>query len=154
MKISRQIGTTSEILSVFLRDATNVSSKGLANIVASSVSYGICRNDQALVSSGACSTSTGALGLYFASTLTQLSSTLALGWYQFGVPDFVFASGTSAVLHMYGAPNMADTPIEIELTKSNNQVYASTVPVAGVNVSSINGATVQGDGTSGNLWRG
>ena len=201
MKISRQVGTVSEVLSVFIRDATNVSSAGLANVVASSVSYGILRNNQATVSSGTCSTSTGALGLYFTSTLTQASSTLALGWYQFGVPDFAFASGSSSLIHLYGAVNMAPVPIEIELTKTNNQQYTSssiysstniiqsvtnsvgvstvTTPVSvssgtwqagvsslsvSVDVSSsimvssnavqMNGTTILGTGTAGDLWRG
>ena len=32
---------------------------------------------------------------------------------------------------MYGAPNMAPVPVEVELTKDNNQVYVSTVNFLG-----------------------
>ena len=189
-KISRQVGTTNEILNIFIRDATNVSSAGLANVSSTSVSFAWMRSDQNGVSSGT-ATAGGTLGTYSVSTLTQMSSSLALGWYQFSPPNAVFLSGTSAILHLYGYPNMAPTPIEIELTKTDNQSYVSTVKVlgtvnpvgvstvtipvgvssgvvgvssatipfgvssltAGVNVSSINGVTVIGAGTSGDLWR-
>ena len=146
-KISRQVGTTNEILNIFIRDVTNTSSFGLANVSSSAVNFSWMRNNQATVSSGI-ATAGGTLGTYSVSTLTEMSSSLALGWYQFSPPNEVFASGNSAILHLYGYPNMAATPIEIELTATNNQA------ISGVNVSSINGATVTGDGTSGNLWRG
>jgi hypothetical protein len=131
MKISRQVGTTNEILSVFIQDGTVSTGAGLANIVASSVSFGILRSNQATVSSGSCS-SGGTLGTYGVSTLTQMSSTLMLGWYQFCPPDYAFASGTSVALHLYGAPNMVALPMEIELTKFNNQAYVSTYDIRSV----------------------
>jgi hypothetical protein len=124
-KISRQVGTTNEILNIFIRDATNVSSAGLANVSSTSVSFSWMRSDQNGVSSGT-ATAGGTLGAYSVSTLTEMSSSLALGWYQFSPPNTVFTSGTSAILHLYGYPNMAPTPIEIELTKDNNQQYVSS----------------------------
>lgn len=140
MKISRQVGTVSEVLNIYIQDVSVSTGAGLANVVASSVSYGILRNNQATVSTGTLSTSTGALGLYFASTLTQASSTSALGWYQLGVPNFVFASGSSSLLHLYGAPNMVPLPIEIELTKTNNQQYTSSTIFSSTNtIAAVNG---------------
>jgi hypothetical protein len=140
MKISRAVGTVSEVLSLFIQDATVTTGAGLANIVASSVSFGWMRNDQAAVSSGTCS-SGATLGTFTVSSLTQASSSLALGWYQFGVPNGVFTSGRSAFVHLYGAPSMAPLPIEIELTKLDNQTYLSSVAIStiagGVRVSSI-----------------
>ena len=163
MKISRQVGTTNENLNIFVRDATNASSAGLANIVASSVNFGWCRNDQAALSSGTCSTSTGTLGTFTVSAFTQVNSTSSLGWYQFGVPNGIFASGRSALLHLYGAPNMAPVPIEIELTKFDNQAYVSTGTVlldptygpAGAistNIVQVAGTAVTGTGAAGNRW--
>lgn len=131
MKISRQVATASQILHVFIQDATVSTGAGLANIVASSVSFGILRNNQATVSSGSCS-SGGTLGTYGVSTLTQMSSTLMLGWYQFCPPDYAFASGDSVAIHMYGAPSMAPLPMEVELTKFNNQAYVSTYDIRSV----------------------
>ena len=139
-KIARQVGTASEKLNVFIRNDSNTSSAGLANIVASSVSFAWKRDDQATVSSGSCS-SGGTLGTYSVSSLTQMSSTLMLGWYEFGAPDSLFVSGRSVALHMYGAPNMVPVPMEIELTKLDNQQYVSSYNIStqagGVRVSSI-----------------
>ena len=134
MKISRQVGTVNEILNIYIQDATVSTGAGLANVSSTNVTFAWCRNNQVAASSGTCSTSTGALGLYFVPTLTQTLSTNMLGWYQFCVPDGVFASGTSAALHLYGAPNMAPVPIEIELTKTNNQQYTSSTIFSSTNV--------------------
>lgn len=172
-KISRQVGTLSEKLAIFVRDATNTSSAGLANIVASSVAFTWCRDDQATFSSGTCS-SGGTIGTYNVSMFTQFSSTSSLGWYQFCPPDGMFASGRSALLHIYGAPNMVPVPLEVELTKLDNQTYLSSVAIStvgggvrvsssvtvgvsslgglGVNISSVNGVTVTGTGAPGNRW--
>lgn len=121
MKISRQVGTASEIVNVFIQNATVSTGVGLANVSASSVNFSWCRNNQATISSGTCSSNT-VLGTYSTSALIQLSSTSSLGWYQFGAPNGVFVSGGSAVLHLFGGPAaMAPVPMEIELTATNNQ---------------------------------
>jgi len=143
MKISRQVGTASEIVNVFIQNATVSTGVGLANVSASSVNFSWCRNNQAAISSGTCSSNT-VLGTYSTAALTQLSSTSSLGWYQFGAPNGVFVSGGSAVLHLYGGPAaMAPVPMEIELTATNNQailpVSVSTMATpVGVSSASVN----------------
>ena len=142
MKISRQVGTVSEVLSIFIQDSTVSTGAGLANVSASSVNFAWCRNNQAAISSGVC-TAGGTLGTYSVSTLTQLNSTSTLGWYQFSPPDVVFLSGRSAILHLYGYPNMAPVPMEIELTAGTNQainpVSVSTMATpVGVSSASVN----------------
>lgn len=122
--ISRSVGTTSEKLAVFVPDATVSTGAGLANIVASSVSIGWWRNDMSAVSNY--TATTGTLGTWGTSSFVQHSSTDALGWYQVSVPDGAFVSGSEAILHIYGAPNMAPVPVLIELTKENNQQYTSS----------------------------
>ena len=142
MKISRQIGTTNQILNIYIQDYTVSTGAGLANVSASSVNFAYARNNMASTSSGVC-TAGGTLGTYGVSTLTQISSTSTLGWYQFCPPNQLFASGNSAILHIYGYPNMAPVPMEIELTATNNQsilsvnVSGMTVPV-GVSSASVN----------------
>jgi len=112
-------------------------------VSASSVNFSWCRNNQAAISSGTCSSNT-VLGTYSTAALTQLSSTSSLGWYQFGAPDGVFVSGGSSVLHLYGGPAaMAPVPMEIELTATNNQailpVSVSTMATpVGVSSASVN----------------
>lgn len=133
MKISRQVGTTNEVLAVFIQDYTVSTGAGLANVSSSSVNFAWCRNNQTAISSGIC-TAGGAIGTYSVSTLTQLSSTSTLGWYHFSPPDVLFLSGRSAILHLYGYPNMAPVPIEVELTATNNQ----TIQPVGVSSASVN----------------
>lgn len=162
-QISRQIGQTSQKLNVFVQDATVTTGVGLANVIASSVSFGWCRDDQATISSGTATNST-ILGTWSSAAWTQLSSTAMLGWYQFGAPDGIFTSGSLASIHFYGIPSGAVVPTLVELTKTNNQQYASSTnfssasnvvaPVgsssqsAGVNVTSIagSGAVTSGAG--------
>ena len=155
--IQRQTGTVSSKIRIFVNDATVSTGAGLANIVASSVSFGWSRDNMSAVSTGTCTT--GTLGTYGVSSFVQASSTGALGWYEFSPPDGVFLSGSSCILHFSGAPSMAPVPILIELTKTDNQTFmssqtisttlnslglvgsvnASTVSV-GVNASSVTGA--------------
>lgn len=145
-KISRQVGSSSQILEIFIQDATVSTGAGLPNVVASSLSFSWWHTPgQAAASSGTASTA-GAIGTFSTSALTQISSTLALGWYQFGSPDGLYVSGDTAHMHFYGAPSMAPLPLEIELTKTNNQQYASSTSFStaaaltgGVNVTSIVG---------------
>lgn len=142
-KISRQVGSSSQILDIFIQDATVSTGAGLPNIVASSVSFSWWHTPgQAAASSGTASTA-GAIGTFSTNALTQISSTLALGWYQFGSPDGLYASGDTAHMHFYGAPSMAPLPLEIELTKTNNQQYASSTnfsSVANANLATILGS--------------
>lgn len=131
MKLSRQVGTASEVLDIFVSDASVTTGAGLANVIGSSVSYSWWHNDQASASTGTASTA-GAMGVYSTSAWVQVSSSNALGWYQFGAPNGVFASGRSAAIHFYGAPGMAPLPVEVELTKTDNQTYTSSQSIGNV----------------------
>lgn len=131
MKISRQVGTTNEILNVFVSDASVTTGAGLANVSGSSVAYAWFRSDATGASTGTASTA-GSMGVYSTSAWVQVDSTNAKGWYQFGVPNGIFASGRSGALYMNGAPNMAPLPIEIELTKTDNQTYMSSQAIGNV----------------------
>src|SRR3990167_6154422 len=144
MKISRQVGTASEILNLFVSDASVTTGAGLANVIGSSVAYAWWHNDQAAASTGTASTA-GAMGIYSTSAWVHISSTAARGWYQFGTPNGVFASGRSAALYFNGAVNMAPLPVEVELTKINNQQYdSSTVFLAHTSTSPANLLQVYG----------
>lgn len=129
MKISRQVGTTNEILQLFVQDATVSTGAGLANLQASSFSSYWCRNDQTSTSSIVlASSAASSLGLYASGKWLEVNSTFMRGWYQLSVPDGVFASSRTVALHLYGHPSMAPVPIEIELTRFNNQGYVSSQP--------------------------
>jgi hypothetical protein len=130
--ISRQVGTVSSLVNVFIPNATVSTGAGLANIVASTVVLAWYRNDMSAVSST--TLTTGTLGTWASSTMTQIGSTSTLGWYQVSVPNGVFVSGDNALVHLAGAANMAPVPVLIELTKTDNQSYLSTQVVGRVNL--------------------
>lgn len=137
--ISRAVGTTSQLLPVFIPDATVSTGAGLANIVASTVVLAWYRNNMTAISSN--TLTTGTLGTWNSSTFSQISSTSTLGWYQVSVPDGVFFSGDTSVLHLYGAANMAPVPVLVELTKFNNQNFVSSYVFSSTNtVSTISGS--------------
>ena len=129
--ISRQVGTVSTHVNVFVPNATVSTGAGLADIVASTVTLAWYRSDSSGVSSY--TLTSGTLGTFAGSTMTQASSSLALGWYQVALPDSLFASGHQAVVHLSGAASMAPVPVLIELTKTDNQVYTSSQVFAQVN---------------------
>ena len=129
--ISRQVGTTGELLPVFIPNATVSTGAGLANVSSANVTVGWMRNNSTAVTSFTCTT--GTLGTWATSSLVQVNSTFALGWYQLSVPDAVFASGSTAFLHMYGAASMAPVPVLLELTKTNNQQYTSSTIFSSTN---------------------
>ena len=114
MKLSRQVGTASQLLNVFVQDATVSTGAGLINVVGSTVSYTWFRSDQVGASTGIASTA-GSMGVYSTSAWTQVNSNNALGWYQFGAPDGVFLSGDSAAIHFYvsSGPNVIMAPLPL-----------------------------------------
>lgn len=138
--ISRKVGSASQILEVFVNDATVSTGAGLANIVASSVTFAWFRSNMAAVSSGTCTT--GTLGTFGVSSFVQALSTNALGWYQFCPPDGVFLSGSSAAIHLSLAPSMAPLPILIELTATDNQTAMSSQTISTFLSGSVNASTV------------
>ena len=143
MKLSRAVGSTSQKLNIYIQDATVSTGAGLANVSAANVTCTIFRDDMTSTSTLTCSTSTGTLGTFNVSCLTQIHATLALGWYQLCVPNYAFASGSSVLIHLYGAASMAPLPIEVELTKFDNQAYVSSTKVLGtVNPVGVSSATI------------
>jgi hypothetical protein len=130
--ISRQVGTVSSLVTLFLNDRTVSTGAGLANIVASTVRITWLRSDQAAVSSW--TLTTGTLGTWTGSTMTQVGSTSTLGAYQFSLPDGAFVSGDSVYIQFMSSTSaFAEVPLVIELTKTNNQTYLSSQMVGSVN---------------------
>jgi hypothetical protein len=147
VKISRAIGQTSQILNLFVQDGSVSTGAGLANIPATTVSYTWFHNTQAAVSTGT-GVSTASMGNYTSGAWTQISSSLALGWYQFGIPDGALATGDCVGLHLYvstGAFAMVPLPVEIELVRDNPlQFTTSKVFLAHTSTSPANIVQIQG----------
>lgn len=139
---SRQVGTVSSLITVFIPDRTVSTGAGLANIVASTVRLTWLRSDMSAVSSWLLTT--GTLGTWTGSTMTQVGSTSTLGAYQFSLPHGLFVSGDTAYAQiMSSTATFAEVPLVFELTKTDNQTYLSSQTVGFVrNNVSVSAATI------------
>lgn len=121
----RQTGTTGEIATVYLQLTTSPF-LAATNIFASTVSASYFRSDATGVSSIAI-LSTAAMGTYSSGNWRQVNSTLAPGWYEFGVPSEALSSGRWASLSIFSSSNIfSPQPLFYELTKTDNQTYVSS----------------------------
>ena len=127
MSISRQVGTLQELYPVFIQDATVSTGLGLPNLTISTFSSYYYRSDMTSTSSVTL-VSTGTLGTWSSGQFLQINSTFMRGWYQFCLPNGIFAAGSSCALHLYGHPSMAPNPILFEITRFNNQGWVSSQP--------------------------
>ncbi len=61
------------------------------------------------------------MGTFTSSGFVEMDPTNMPGMYQLCVPNAAYVSGQSVTIFLQGAANMAQTPIEIEITRTNNQ---------------------------------
>src|SRR3990167_8871740 len=127
MTISRQVGTLQECYPVFIQDATVSTGLGLPNLTISTFSSYYYRSDMTSTSSVTL-VSTGTLGTWSSGQFLQINSTFMRGWYQFCLPNGIFAAGSTCAIHLYGHPSMAPAPILIDITRFNNQGWVSSQP--------------------------
>ena len=139
MKISRVVGTTGELVPIFVQDATVSTGAGLPNLTISTFSSYYYRSDMTSTSSVTL-VSTGTLGTWSSGQFLQINSSFMRGWYQFCLPNGVFANGSTCAVHMYGHPSMAPVVMELEIVRFNNQ--SALVTANPVGVSNFQGITV------------
>lgn len=138
---SREVGSQNVYIGVFIPDATVSTGAGLANVSSATVSLSWWRNDMAAVSVQ--QLTTGTLGTWAASSMVQMNSTLALGWYGVSLPNAMFLSGSASIAHIYAAANMAPVPISFDLTTHAAQNVVNPVGVSTITVG-VNASTVSG----------
>ena len=132
MTIERVVGTTQDMVDIFVQDATVSTGAGLPNLVISTFSSYYHRTDMTSTSSVTL-VSTGTLGTWSSGQFLQINSTFMRGWYQFCNPNGMFVNGSTVALHMYGHPSMAPVVMRYDITRLNNQstvVNASPVGVS------------------------
>lgn len=138
---SRKVGSVNQIFQLWAGNVTT--DVGIANVIASTVGFGWYRSNQATISTGTCTS--GTLGTYSVSSWVQAGSTGMLGWYNFGVPDSCFVSGSSCAIRLTTAALQIN--ICIELTQTDNQTPLSSQTISttlnslGANVVQILGST-------------
>ncbi len=122
MKISRVIGTTSQIVEVFILDTSSTTGGGKTGLVFNTSGL-ICyykRNTAA--SATAVSLVTATVGTWTSSGFKEVDATHMPGVYEIGVPNAALVTGADTVTFMLsGATGAAPCLFEIELTATNNQ---------------------------------
>lgn len=152
MKISRRQGAISQILQIFVQNASSTTGAGLTALTAGSPSLVFYyHRDTDSTSSTQVTLTTMTVGTYKSGGFAELNSAVMPGFYQLCPPDAAFAvTAASVVASLRGATNMADLPIEVDLD-SQVDVYLwngtavvapNTAGVPGVDVVRVSGATV------------
>jgi hypothetical protein len=142
MKLSIVAGATSQSINVFIQNSTSTTGAGLTGLAYNTASltayYSFAGANAGSVSIPLVTLAT--LGTAWASGgFLQIDSTNMPGWYRLDLPNAVLATGKgrAVAIHLRGAANMADCPIEIQLTGWDNQLVpgqAGAMQIVGANV--------------------
>lgn len=123
-KLSVLKGATSVLIRVFIQDSSSTTGAGLTGLAFNTSSL-VCyraRDDDGNAGGTAITLATATLGTWASGGFKEKDATNMPGWYEFGVTNASLVTGSRSVSFMFkGATNMAQTPIEIELTGFDNQ---------------------------------
>lgn len=121
-KLQRQVGTTSQIINVFIQDSSSTVGAGLAGLLYNSSGLSGYYKRNTASSSTSITLATATLGTFTSGGFKEVDSTNMKGVYEIGIPNAALASGAdSVVLCLQGATNMAPLLLEVELTGTSNQ---------------------------------
>jgi hypothetical protein len=120
MKLIRKVGSTSQILQVFIQDSSSTAGAGLTGLVHNSAGLAAYYHRDTDTTATAITLVTMTVGTFTSSGFKEIDATNMPGWYQFCPPNAAMATGASSVgLHLKGATNMAPLPIEVDLAATS-----------------------------------
>jgi hypothetical protein len=122
-KLSRVVGSTSHVLTLFIQDSSSTTGAGLTGLAfnTSGLTAYYKRNTGA-ASVAVTLANITTLGTYAAGGFKEIDAANMPGLYEFHPPDAAYASGAKSVAFMLkGASNQAPTLVEIELVAVDNQ---------------------------------
>lgn len=121
-KLSVMAGSTSVSVNLFIQDSTSSTGAGLTGLVYNTASLAAyyCLPGAA-ASSISLATLASASSSWSSGGFKEIDATNMPGWYRFDVPNAAIASGRFVSIHFQGAADMAQLPLEIELTATDNQ---------------------------------
>lgn len=160
MKLLRKVGSTSQILQVFIRDSSSGIGSGLAGLTNGTSGLTAYYHRDSDTTATAISLVTMTVGTFTSSGFKEIDSSNMPGWYQFCPPNAALNTGAANVgFHLKGATNMAPLPVEIDLdgnvdvTHWNGTAVASpaTAGIPDVNVKNINNVAAATPGASGGV---
>ncbi len=116
MKLLRKVGSTSQILQIFIADSSSTTGAGLTGLTNASAGLTAYYHRDTDTTATAITLVTMTVGTFTSSGFKEIDATNMPGWYQFCPPNAAFNSGASTVaFHLKGATNMAPLPIEVDL---------------------------------------
>jgi hypothetical protein len=139
-KISRQVGTSSQLVDLFALNSASTTGAGLAGLTFNSSGLTCFYHRNTAAASVAVTLANMTLGTYSTGGFIAVDGANMPGLYQFGIPNAALASGADTVTFAFaGATNLAPLYLEIELTAVNNQAtsfglsLAKTTNITGFN---------------------
>ena len=139
-KISRQVGTTSQLVDILALNSSSSTGAGLTGLAYNTSGLTCYYHRNTANASVAVTLATMTLGTWATGGFVVVDGTDMPGLYQLGIPNAALASGAdSVVFYLQGAANMAPIVLEIELTAVNNQstafglLIAKTTNITGFN---------------------
>lgn len=121
-KIQRVVGTTSQILEVFVQNSSLSTGAGLTGLAFGTSGLSCYYKRNTASSSTAVTLATATVGTWATGGFKEVDATNMPGVYEFDPPNAALASGAdSVVFYIFGAANMAPVVLEVELTAVNNQ---------------------------------
>jgi len=133
MKLLRDVGVTSEIWQIFIRDSSSTTGGGLTGLTNASSGLTAYYHRDTDTTATAISLVSMTVGTFTSSGFKEIDATNMPGWYQFCPPNAALASGAkSCSFHLKGATNMAPLPIEVDLKADVNTVRWAGTSVTGM----------------------
>jgi hypothetical protein len=130
-KISRQVGSTSQLVDIFIQNNSVTTGAGLASLAFGTSGLIAYYHRNTAAASVAISLATMTLGTWATGGFIVVDGTNMIGLYQLGIPNAALVSGADTVtIVLSGAANMAPVVLEIELTAVNNQSTAFGLSLA------------------------
>jgi hypothetical protein len=121
-KISRVVGTTSQVLEIFIQDATSTTGAGKTGLAFNTAGLA-CFYKRSLGTASVSVTLANitTLGTFVSGGFKEVDSTNMPGVYEFDPPNAALAAGADSVVFIITGTGIAPLLLEIELTAVNNQ---------------------------------
>lgn len=122
-QISRQVGTTSQVVLLFIQDSSSTTGAGLTGLAYNTASLACYyKRSRGTASVSITLADITTLGTFVSGGFKEVDATNLPGVYEFHPPDAALASGADSVAFLLkGATNMSPCPLIIELTGTSNQ---------------------------------
>lgn len=125
-KLSINAGATSEAVNIFLQDSSSTIGAGLSGLVYNTAGltayYALPKAAPVAITLATLASATAA---YSSGGFFELDATHAKGLYRFDIPNAAIAAGRFVTIHFYGAANLAQCMLEIDL-QSNTYTINGT----------------------------